>query len=132
MTEITTLTVFAGLPVRELERAVDWYSQLFGRAPDGRPTPDIAEYYLAAGRTPEHGTLQLRADHGRSGGGVATLNVADIDAVTTVLEGLGVPFEPQEFPADAVEVSSVTVGTFLDPDGNAITVVQPHLRDVGA
>jgi len=128
MNEFAALTVFAGLPVRDLETAVEWYAQLFGRVPDGRPDPQIAEYYLAHDRVPEHGTLQLRLDSKRAGGGLATLNVPDIAAVATVLGALGAKFATRRFPIEAESVSAVTVGTFLDRDGNAVTVVQPHPR----
>ena len=126
MTEFAALTVFAGLPVRNLEVATEWYARVFGRAPDGRPAPQIAEYYLTEDRVPEHGTLQLREDAERAGGGLATLNVRDITAVADALEGLGAEFATQRFPIQAETVSAVTVGTFQDPDGNAVTVVQPH------
>ena len=128
MTEFAALTVFAALPVRDLETATDWYARLLGRAPDGRPSPQIAEYYLSAGRVPELGTLQLHEDAERAGGGLATLNVGDITVLAQALEGLGAPFPTQRFPIEAQTVSAVTVGTFHDPDGNAVTVVQPHPR----
>ena len=128
MTDFVALTVFAGLPVRDLDMAVEWYGRILGRAPDGRPAPQIAEYYLAAERAPENGTLQLREDAGRAGGGLATINVSDITVLADTLEKLGVAFDPQTFPIEAKTVSAVTVGAFEDPDGNAVTVVQPHLR----
>jgi glyoxylase I family protein len=128
MTEFAALTVFAGLPVRDLAAAVSWYTQIFGRSPDGHPAPNIAEYYLTEGRVPEHGTLQLREDPQRAGGGLATINVTDITVVVDALAQLDVAFETQQFPVQAETVSAVTVGTFEDPDGNAVTVVQPHLR----
>ena len=128
MSDIVALTVFAGIPVRDLGRASEWYGALFGRAPDARPAPGIVDYYLAADRAPERGTLQLREDADRAGGGLATINVGDIDAVARALEALGMPLETQVFPIEAETVSAVTVGTFEDPDGNAITFVQPHPR----
>jgi glyoxylase I family protein len=128
MPEFAALTVFASLPVRDLDVAAEWYTRIFGRVPDGRPAPEIAEYYLAEGRVPEHGTLQLRVDTDRAGGGLATINVTDITAITDVLADLGATFDPQAFAVDAETVSAVTVGTFEDLDGNAVTVVQPHLK----
>ena len=128
MSDFVALTVFAGLPVRSLSAASDWYTQLLGREPDARPAPGIADYYLAEGQVPELGTFQLREDAARAGGGVMTLNVSDIESVTERLANLAVPFETQTFPIDAETVSSVTVGTFEDPDGNAVTVVQPNAR----
>ncbi|MFG6403698.1 VOC family protein [Microbacterium sp. P04] len=128
MTPFAALTVFAGLPVRDLEISTPWYAELFGRAPDGHPTPQIAEYYLAESRAPEEGTLQLREDAERAGGGLATINVPDITPVADALARLGAEFATQQFPIQAETVSAVTVGTFHDPDGNAVTIVQPHLR----
>lgn len=126
MDEFAALTVFASLPVRDLEVATEWYARIFGRVPDGRPAPDIAEYYLVEGRAPEHGTLQLRVDEERAGGGLATINVADITTITATLAELGATFAPEAFEVAADTVSAVTVGTFEDLDGNAVTVVQPH------
>jgi catechol 2,3-dioxygenase-like lactoylglutathione lyase family enzyme len=128
MTDFAALTVFAGLPVRDLTAATEWYGEVFGREPDGRPSPQIAEYYLAEGRVPEHGTLQLREDAHRAGGGLVTINVGDIAPVASVLEQLGTAFDTQFFEIQAETVSGVTVGTFEDQDGNAVTVVQPHLK----
>jgi glyoxylase I family protein len=128
MTEFAALTVFAALPVRDLDVAVEWYGRIFGRAPDARPAPQIAEYYLAEGRVPEHGTLQLREDTERAGGGLATINVRDITEVSSALARMAVNFETRDIPLEADTVSGVTVGTFVDQDGNAVTVVQPHPR----
>jgi len=128
MTDFSAITVFAGLPVRNLARASAWYREVLGREPDAHPTPDIADYYLASDRDPEHGTLQLREDTERAGGGLVTINVEDISLIAGTLQELNVPFQPQKFPIEAVTVSAVTVGTFEDPDGNAVTIVQPHRR----
>jgi predicted enzyme related to lactoylglutathione lyase len=128
MSDFAALTVFAGIPVRNLQDAASWYAQVFGRDPDGRPAPQIAEFYLAANRIPENGTLQLREDASRAGGGLATINVSDITVVTQALDALGTPLHTQRIPIEADTVSAVTVGTFEDPDGNAVTIVQPHLR----
>ncbi|GAB3398498.1 VOC family protein [Schumannella luteola] len=128
-TDAVALTVFAVLPVRDLAASTDWYGRLFGRpAPDARPAPHVVDYYLAAGRVPEHGTLQLREDADRAGGGLVTINVADLAPLTAALASLGVELATQTFPLDAETVSAVTVGTIEDPDGNAITLVQPHRR----
>ena len=127
-TTFSALTVFAGLPVRDLESANRWYSQLLGRGPDASPAPFIPDYYLAHDRVPEHGTLQLREDAGRAGGGLVTLNVDDVSVIADSLKALEVPFGTQTLPIEAETVSAVTVGSFEDPDGNAITVVQPHPR----
>jgi len=128
MSDFVALTVFAGIPVSDLARATEWYGEVWGRDPDARPAPGIVDYYLAEDRVPERGTLQLREDGARAGGGMATINVRDIDPVARALEAVGVAFETQRFPIEAETVSAVTVGTFEDPDGNAITIVQPHLR----
>ena len=128
MSDLVALTVFAGIPVRSLSSATEWYGTLFGRQPDARPAPAIAEYYLGEGRVPERGTLQLREDSARAGGGLVTINVGDILEVARRLGALDVTLETQTFPIEAETVSAVTVGTFEDPDGNAVTVVQPHAR----
>jgi len=129
MTDAVALTVFAALPVRDLAASIDWYGRLFERpAPDARPAPHIVDYYLAAGRVPEHGTLQLHEDPARAGGGLATINVADLAPLIAALASLGVELATQTLPLDAETVSAVTVGAFEDADGNAVTLVRPHRR----
>jgi glyoxylase I family protein len=126
--EFTATTVFAAVPVHDLDAAVEWYGRLFGRAPDSRPAPQIAEYYLATDRTPERGTLQLHADPERAGGGLATINLEDIAAASAVLADLGVTFDARRLPIATETFSAVTVGSFVDPDGNRLTLVQPHRK----
>jgi catechol 2,3-dioxygenase-like lactoylglutathione lyase family enzyme len=128
MQENSVLTVFAALPVASLASAVAWYERVLGWVPDARPEPGIVDYYLAADGVPEHGTLQLHENASRAGGGMVTINVAQIAGVERALADAGVAFEVEDFPIDAETVSFVTVGTFEDLDGNAITVVQPHPR----
>jgi glyoxylase I family protein len=123
---LVAIAVFAALPVGDLDAAVEWYGRLIGRAPDARPAPHIAEYYLSAERDPGRGTLQLRADAERAGGGLATINLDDLSGASAALAGLGVSLETRRIPIAAETVSAVTVGTFVDPDGNAVTLVRPH------
>ncbi|MFJ4037089.1 VOC family protein [Microbacterium sp. NPDC090007] len=128
MTTWPALTVFAALPVRDVGAAEGFYAQLFGRAPDGKPSTGIVEWYLVDPDLPEKGTLQIREDSERAGGGLATINVGDMKAASDAAAQLGLDFEVRVLPIQAEAVEAVSVAEILDPDGNSLTVVQPHLR----
>lgn len=128
MTPWPVLTVFAALPVRDPDASERFYTGLFGRTPDGRPSPGIVEWYLVDADAPEKGTLQIHTDVERAGGGLATVNVADMSVVASAASALGLELSTQTFPINAETVEAVTVARVVDPDGNSLTVVQPHLR----
>lgn len=118
---ITALTVFAAVPVTDLDTSIGWYTRLIGREPDSRPMEGLADYFLASDRDPDRGTLQLVVDAKRAGGGLVTINVADAHAVARALVGNGI-----ELSVDDTTSEKVLFGTLLDPDGNAITIVEPR------
>lgn len=45
---ITALSVFAAVPVADLDRSIGWYARLIGREPDSRPMDGLADYFLPA------------------------------------------------------------------------------------
>jgi catechol 2,3-dioxygenase-like lactoylglutathione lyase family enzyme len=133
MNDLLILSVFAALPVHDLDAAVAWYARVLGRGDaDARPAPHIAEFYLSADRDPGAGTLQLHVDPARAGGGLVTLNVADLEPIRSALDEVGIGLPTQTLPIDAPGIASVTVGTVTDPDGNSITVVEPTPRTPGS
>lgn len=116
---ITALSVFAAVPVADLDSSIAWYTRLIGREPDDRPMDGLADYFLAGDRDPGHGTLQLVVDAGRAGAGLVTINVADAHGVATALAENGI-----ELSVDDTTSDKVLFGTVVDPDGNAITIVE--------
>lgn len=118
---VTALSVFAAVPVSDLDSSISWYTRLIGREPDSRPMDGLADYFLASDRDPDRGTLQLLVDVKRAGGGLVTINVADAHAVAGALTENGI-----EISVDDTTSAKVLFGTVLDPDGNAITIVEPR------
>lgn len=49
---ITALSVFAAVPVSDLDSSIDWYTRLVGRAPDSRPMDGLADYFLVGDPRP--------------------------------------------------------------------------------
>jgi catechol 2,3-dioxygenase-like lactoylglutathione lyase family enzyme len=118
-------SVFAVLPVKDIKESVEWYTTLFGRNPDNQPAPNVAEYYLSESKNPEHGTLQLMIDEERAGGGLATINVSNIEQISGKLAAEDIPFNTRTFPINEAGDIHVTVGTLIDIDGNSLNIVQP-------
>lgn len=108
--------IFAVAPVQDLAAALDWYGRLFGRAPDDRPIPDLAQWYL------DGFGFQVMRRPERAGGGMATLVVADIDAERERLAAAGIEPEP------TVRGAFGAVALLDDPEGNRITLAEPPKR----
>jgi ketosteroid isomerase-like protein/uncharacterized protein YndB with AHSA1/START domain len=107
--------VFAAVPVRDLDAAESWYERLLGRPADARPMAGLAEWHLGPA-----GSIQLVADPGRAGGGLATLEVADLRRHAAALADRGLT----GVDVDATTSETVLFATVADPDANAITLVE--------
>lgn len=104
--------LIAGVPVSDLAVSTEWYTQLFGRAPD-----------LVAGEEilwdiEEHATLFIEPDAARAGAGRATMIVEGLDDLLQRLTHAGIAHEPVETYEDGMRHVKVP-----DPDGNAIAFV---------
>src|SRR4051812_14121254 len=106
--------VLAGVAVRDLEQAKRWYAVLFGREPDAEPMGRLAEWHTG------HGDVQLIADEQRAGGSLLAFHVPDAQRALDELAARGGP----EAELDEDSSGQVRFATVLDPDGNAVTVVQ--------
>jgi catechol 2,3-dioxygenase-like lactoylglutathione lyase family enzyme len=113
--EIALTHVFAGVPVRDREDAVRWYTQLVGRPPDLSPNDEEAAWRLT-----DSGWLYVVVDAERAGSGLHTLLVDDLDAFVAGLAERGIEAEPVESLGGAVRRTLVT-----DPDGNRLNVGEP-------
>jgi len=108
--------LFAVSPVQDLAAALDWYTRLFGRGPDDRPIPDLAQWYLDG-----FGFQVMRVpDH--AGGGMATLVVADIEAERARLIAAGIESGP------TVRGDFGAIAKLADPEGNRLTLAEPPRR----
>lgn len=103
--------VFAGIPVRNLATAADWYERLFGRPPDMRPAEHEVVWRLT-----DTGLVYVVVDPARAGHGLITLIVDDLDPLLAALEQRAIAAEAMEHLDTARKV------TVIDPDGNRIAL----------
>ena len=104
------MDLFAGLPVTDLERAVEWYERLLGAPPSFYPHDEEAVFAVV-----EHGYLYLEVLPDKAGKGFATLFAEDLDDRLAAIAGRGL--EPT-----SVETydNGVRKAIFTDPDGNEV------------
>jgi catechol 2,3-dioxygenase-like lactoylglutathione lyase family enzyme len=106
--------MFAGVPVSDLERSIDWYTRFFGRPPDVRVGDEVLW------EIDEHATLFIEPNAAQAGAGRITLAVAALDAFLERLAAEGVEHDPIETYSNGVRHLDVP-----DPDGNGIAFAEP-------
>lgn len=111
---MTMEVLFAGVAVTNLETAVQWYSQFFGRPPD--VVPNTTEVMW---RVTESGWLYVIQDADRAGKSVVTISVPDLEHVVGELTRRGIHPGPIEPVGDAGWKA-----TSVDADGNEISLIQ--------
>ena len=112
MSAITTL--FAGVPVSDLDAGIDWYTRFFGRPPDMRAGDEVL-WDLS-----EHATLFIEPNAAQAGAGRITLAVTGLDGLLERLTAEGIEHEPIETYSNGVRHAKIP-----DPDGNAIAFAEP-------
>jgi lactoylglutathione lyase len=110
--DIASATV--GLPVSDLQKAIDWYRRVFELdAPDLEPAEGVVEFQV--------GPLWLQLGEeptARSGAEVVTrFGVDDVRREHGRLEAMGVAVGPLEHVPGAVRYFD-----FTDPDGNVLSM----------
>jgi len=105
-----TVDLFAGLPVSDLARAVEWYERLLGGPPSMYPNDTEAVFDVA-----EHAYLYVEVLPDKAGRGFATLFVDDYDARLAAVVARGL--EPAS--VETYE-NGVRKAVFTDPDGNEV------------
>ena len=121
---LTNAPAAAVLPVSDMERAVEFYTQTLGLKPKGSMEGGVM---LEAGM----GTMVfiyvrpgVKVEHTQLG-----FSVDDLEAEVAELRGKGVEFEDYDMPGLTTEDGISTMGNsksawFKDPDGNIIAVNQ--------
>ena len=102
------MELFAGMPVRDLERAKDFYTGLLGREPSFLPNEREAVWTLEDG---QH--VYVVVDGQRAGGGHVTLFVGDLEQRARAITERGI--EPT---TDETYANGVRKLEYHDPDGN--------------
>lgn len=106
--------LFAGVRVRELAPAAEWYSRLFGRAADMAPNDDEVMWRVTDG-----GWLYLIRDPARAGNSLVTICVTDLDEAVAELAGRRIAIGRVAAVGDAGRKA-----TGQDPDGNSVDLIE--------
>jgi catechol 2,3-dioxygenase-like lactoylglutathione lyase family enzyme len=112
MARITAL--FAGVPVSDLDAAIDWYTRFFRQPPTVRVGDEVLW------DLDELATLFIEPDMAHAGSGRITLAVTGLDELLERLVGAGIAHEPVETYSNGVRHVKIA-----DPDGNAIAFAEP-------
>jgi catechol 2,3-dioxygenase-like lactoylglutathione lyase family enzyme len=108
---------FAGLAVTDFATAYDWYARLLGRPADMRPHEAEAVWRLTS-----DSAIYVVQDPQRSGNGLVTLALDDLDAHERSMRESGFPFT-EELNGDSPRRLVVR-----DLDGNNLTFFQDPAR----
>lgn len=111
--DMSIKNALASVAVNDVNSAARWYERVFGRPPDSRPMPEVAEWKFERG-----GWLQVYELPARAGSGSVTLAVSSIDEQVAQLNKLGID-TGQRSSGDKVKTLMIT-----DPDGNHIAFAE--------
>lgn len=103
----------AGIAVKNLEAAIQWYGLILNRIPDSRPMPNLAEWQFETG-----GWLQVFEDAERAGKSSVTLVENDLSARRKDLGGKGITV------CSAHKSDYVDTAIVKDPDGNQVVFAE--------
>jgi catechol 2,3-dioxygenase-like lactoylglutathione lyase family enzyme len=106
--------LFAGVPVSDLDAAIDWYTRFFGRPPDDRVGDEVLW------EIDQHAWLFIEPNPDHAGTGRITFAVTGLDELLARLTAAGIDHEPIETYTNGVRHVDIP-----DPDGNAIAVAEP-------
>ncbi|MFD4369507.1 VOC family protein [Rhodococcus sp. NPDC058521] len=110
--------VYAGLPVRDLDKALDWYAAFFGR-----PADEVVGDELMWQVT-DSTWVFVAPDEVRAGGGLITLDVVSLDPYLTRWQASGLEHKALETYGNGVR--HVTI---IDPDGNSLSLASAPTPD---
>jgi catechol 2,3-dioxygenase-like lactoylglutathione lyase family enzyme len=102
--------LFAGIPVSDYRRALDWYARLLGSEPDFIPNDIEAVWEIS-----EHGWIVLEVRPAHAGSAKHTVFVDDLDGRIDGISGRGLEPVGRETYDNGVRKV-----TYRDPDGNEI------------
>jgi predicted enzyme related to lactoylglutathione lyase len=107
--------VLAGVAVADVDAALPWYERLFGRPADALPMAGLAEWHIPSG-----GVVQLVASAERAGRSLVTLDLDNLERELAAMQERGL----DAGALDDTTSDKVLIATAIDPEGNAITLVE--------
>jgi glyoxylase I family protein len=111
---MTMDVLFVSIPVTDLQVAMDWYGQLFGRLADIVPNEDEAMWSVNG-----KGWVYVIKDLERAGRTGVTISVNDLDQFVADLASRVILAGPIDAVGDAGRKANV-----VDRDGNVISWIQ--------
>jgi predicted enzyme related to lactoylglutathione lyase len=111
--------LFASMPVKQLDSAVAWYSQLLGCPPAIVPNEDEVMWRITDGAW-----LYVIRDEHRAGRSVVTLCVSDLNGSLAEISGRGITSGAIEMIGDSGRKAAIS-----EADGNIISFTEvnaPH------
>lgn len=105
--------IFAVACVSDMERSIEWYARLMGRAPDDRPMEGLVQW-----RNNGAG-LQLVLDVEKSGSSLITIVTPAMDLARKRLAAVSLELEPD------IQGDFGIIAQISDPDGNRLTLAEP-------
>jgi catechol 2,3-dioxygenase-like lactoylglutathione lyase family enzyme len=105
-----TVDLFAGLPVSDYQRGLDWYQRLLGGEPAFLPNATEAVWELA-----EHRYLYIEELPDRAGHALHTVFVDDLDERVRAIAARGIEPATEESYENGVRKV-----IYRDPDGNEV------------
>lgn len=104
-------TLFAGIPVTDFTRSLDWFRRFLGAEPAFFPT-DIEAVWTVSGDA----YLYIEQVPERAGGSMVMLMIDDLDATLAGISARGIePDRQEDYEQNTRKV------IFRDPDGNEIS-----------
>ena len=113
------MDLFAGIPVSDYPRALEWYERFLGSEPSF-----IAHATEAVWELDDHRFVFIEERPEHAGHAMHTLFVDDLDAWVTGIVGRGIELESRETYGNGVRKV-----TFRDPDGNEFGLGGAPLSD---
>jgi predicted enzyme related to lactoylglutathione lyase len=107
---LTVSVLFAGIPVADLDSAIEWYERLLGAPPDMTPNETERTWKLTG-----EAWIYVVADPERAGKGLVTVMVDDLDDRLEGMRGRGIDVGRVETIGPGVRKAVIS-----DPEGNQI------------
>src|SRR6516165_4678445 len=108
--------LFVGVAVSDFDASRAWYERFFDRAADV-----VAHETEVMWQITERGWLYVVRDLVHAGNGIVTLAVPDIEEAAAALTARDIALGPIQPEGDAGRKAVA-----LDPDGNAIAIIEVH------
>lgn len=106
--------IFAGIPVKDFRKSLEWYERLFGSPPSFSPNDVEAVWQISSNQW-----IYIIVSPGNAGHSIQNVMVTDLDKLISQIAERGIDYEKEERPAD-----NARKVMYYDPDGNEIGLIR--------